>query len=72
MGSSTVDEINTAQAGNPHALVLSTFETIWNAVNQFRLEIKVHPNGRFRGDDHAIFVVKVSVRAHCRAKICVM
>lgn len=33
---SSVDEINTSQAGNPHALVLSTFETIWNAVCQFR------------------------------------
>lgn len=33
---SSVDEINTAQAVSPHALVLSTFETIWNAVNQFR------------------------------------
>jgi len=36
---SSVDEINTAQAGNPHALVLSTFETIWNAVNQFSAQI---------------------------------
>ena len=35
MGSS-MDEINTAQTANPHSLVLSTFETIWNAVNQFR------------------------------------
>ncbi|KAL9958587.1 hypothetical protein ACROYT_G035620 [Oculina patagonica] len=34
--SSSVHEINTAQAdSNPHALVLSTFGTIWNAVNQF-------------------------------------
>ena len=36
VGSSVADEINTAQAGTPHALVLSTFETIWNAVCQFR------------------------------------
>lgn len=35
--SSSVHEISTAQVdNNPHALVLSTFETIWNAVNQFR------------------------------------
>ena len=35
--SSSVHEINTAEAdSNPHALVLLTFETIWNAVNQFR------------------------------------
>lgn len=38
MGSS-VCEINTAQAANPHSLVLSTFETIWNAVNQFSAQI---------------------------------
>lgn len=38
--SSIVHEINTAQAdSNPHALVLSTFETIWNAVNQFSAQI---------------------------------
>ncbi|KAL9958438.1 hypothetical protein ACROYT_G035450 [Oculina patagonica] len=38
--SSSVHEINTAQAdSNPHALVLSTFETIWNAVNQFSAQI---------------------------------
>ena len=36
--SSSVHEINTVQMeSNPQALVLSTFETIWNAVNQFRL-----------------------------------
>ena len=34
----SVHEINTVQMeSNLHALVLSTFETIWNAVNQFRL-----------------------------------
>lgn len=38
MGSS-MDEINTAQTANPHSLVLSTFETIWNAVNQFSAQI---------------------------------
>lgn len=33
----SVHEINTVlMESNPHALVLSTFETIWNAVNQFR------------------------------------
>ncbi|XP_078350635.1 uncharacterized protein LOC144635377 isoform X2 [Oculina patagonica] len=38
--SSSVHEINTAQAdSNPHALVLTTFETIWNAVNQFSAQI---------------------------------
>ncbi|KAJ7378087.1 RNA endoribonuclease [Desmophyllum pertusum] len=38
--SGSVHEINTAQAdNNPHALVLSTFETIWNAVNQFSAQI---------------------------------
>lgn len=36
---SSVDEINTAQAGTPHALVLSAFETIWNAVCQFSAQI---------------------------------
>lgn len=38
--SSSVHEINTVQMeSNPHALVLTTFETIWNAVNQFSAQI---------------------------------